>query len=227
MADVNKLKTLKANFLSQRYELEDKVLKHYPAEIRYQEECIKGYAADIDHAAKNTPADKDAFTMSIKGTEYTEKKQAGYAIISACGAMTSPEPVPLGMYRGFYMELGYLSFSKEYQVFIKGALTYKVSLGTDVFGNITRIDNMIDGMAARQKECLERLENIAVQVEAAKAEMTVPFAREQELEDKSARLAELTIELKLTENDREILDDEPDERDNSVPRQRRDVERER
>jgi hypothetical protein len=129
--------------------------------------------------------------------------------------MTSPEPVKLGEYRGFAMELSYAPYSKEYNVALKGALTHTVSLGADIHGNITRLDNALEGMEAKLTVCKEQLANVHTQMETAKTEAEVPFAREAELAEKTARLAELTISLKLAENDREILDGAPDEGDSA------------
>ena len=208
--EVNKLKMLRASFLSQRYELEDKVLKYYPKEIQQYEERIAGTTADIARRDKNTPA--EGFPpMNVKGIAYTEKAQAGQALLDACSQMESVGPVPLGSYRGFGMELAYEAFSREYQVSLKGALSHRVSLGTDVFGNITRLDNALNGLEQRLESNREALERTKEQMAVAKTEAEKPFPREQELREKSQRLAELTKLLKLDEKDRELLDSVPDE----------------
>jgi chromosome segregation ATPase len=137
--------------------------------------------------------------------------------------MTSPDAVPLGEYRGFPMELRFDSFNKEYVVQLKGQLSHTVSLGTDLHGNITRLDNVLDGMAEKLEVCKEQLATVEKRMETAKEEATVPFSREQELADKTARLAQLTIELKLEKNDHEILDEAPDEADAaSQPQKKKD-----
>ena len=211
MADVSKLKTLKASHLSQRYELEDKVLKHYPAEIKRIEERIARYTADIAHLAEQPPIVKDAFqSMTIGGNLYADKKAAGTAISEACKAMNSPDPVHLGEYRGFPMELSFDIFGKEYRIALRSQLSHQVSLGADTFGNITRLDNALDGMTAKLESCKEQLTNTMAQMETARAEMQTPFPREAELAEKIERLAELTVSLKLEEQDHEILDNEPD-----------------
>ena len=208
--EVNKLKMLRASFLSQRYELEDKVLQYYPKEIQQYEEGISGYTADIARRDKNTQG--DGFPpMNVKGMTYTEKAQAGQALLDACSQMESTEPVSIGSYRGFGMELSYEAFSKEYQVSLKGALSHRVSLGTDVFGNITRLDNALNGLEQRLESNREALERTKEQMVVAQAESEKPFPREQELREKSQRLAELTKLLKLDEKDRELLDSAPDE----------------
>ena len=208
--EVNKLKMLRASFLSQKYELEDKVLKYYPKEIQQYEEQIAGTTTDIARRDKNTPA--EGFSpMNVKGIAYTEKAQAGKALLDACSQMESTEPVPIGSYRGFEMELSYEAFSKEYQVSLKGVLSHRVSLGTDVFGNITRMDNALNGLEQFLESYRGALERTKEQMETAKTEAEKPFPRERELRKKSQRLAELTKLLKLDEKDRELLDSAPDE----------------
>lgn len=149
--------------------------------------------------------------MNVKGIAYTEKAQAGQALLDACSQMESTEPVSVGFYRGFGMELSYEAFSKEYQVSLKGALSHRVSLGTDVFGNITRMDNALNGLEQFLESYRGALERTKEQMAVAKTETEKPFPREQELREKSQRLAELTKLLKLDEKDRELLDSAPEE----------------
>lgn len=210
--EVNKLKMLRASFLSQKYELEDKVLKYFPEEIQQYEERIAGYTADIARRDQNTPA--EGFPpMCVKEITYTEKAQAGKALLDACSQMESTEPVSVGSYRGFEMELSYEAFSKEYQVSLKGVLSHRVSLGTDVFGNITRLDNALNGLEQFLGSYRGSLERTKEQMKTAKTEAEKPFPREGELREKSQRLAELTKLLKLDEKDRELLDSAPEEGD--------------
>lgn len=217
--EVNKLKMLNASHLSQRYELEDKILKYYPQEISRLNERISGYTADIARREGNTPAKKEDFPPTqIHGTVYTEKAEAGKALIEACKQLTNSDPVSIGSYRGFEMQLFYEAFSKEYRVALKGALTHTASLGTDIHGNITRLDNALNGLETRLQEHRDRLENTTAQMEAAKADAAKPFPREQELQEKSKRLAELTKLLKMDEKDRELLDSAPDEGDEQPER---------
>lgn len=217
--EVSKLKMLNASHLSQRYELEDKILKYYPQEISRLNERIAGYTADIARREENTPAQKEDFPpMKIHGTVYTEKAEAGKALIEACKQLTNSDPVAIGSYRGFEMQLFYEAFSKEYRVALKGQLTHTVSLGTDIHGNITRLDNALNGLENRLQEHRDRLENTKTQMEAAKADAAKPFSREQELQEKSKRLAELTKLLKMDEKDRELLDSAPDEGDEQPER---------
>jgi hypothetical protein len=223
-AEVNKLKTLKSAHQSQIYELEDNILKTYPAEIKFYTERIAGYSADAATSAAHPKGKDDSFAGMTVGEEHiTDKKRAGSALLEACKAMTNPDAVPLGEYRGFPMALRFDSFNKEYVVQIKGQLSHNVSLGTDLHGNITRLDNLLDGMAAKLDGCKEQLSGVEKRMETAKEEVNVPFSREQELTDKSARLAQLTIELKLDKNDHEILDEAPDEGDAvSQPQKKKD-----
>lgn len=217
--EVNKLKMLNASHLSQKYELEDKILKYYPQEISRLNERITGYSADIDRREEHTPAKKEDFPpMKIHGTIYTEKAEAGKALIEACKQLTNSDPVSIGSYRGFEMQLFYEAFSKEYRVALKGQLTHIASLGTDIHGNITRLDNVLNALEDRLQEHRDRLENTQMQMDAAKTDAAKPFPREQELQEKSKRLAELTKLLKMDEKDRELLDSSPDEGDEQPER---------
>ena len=210
--DVQRLKLLKANHLSQRYALEDQIIKYLPQKAASLEQRIEGYTADMNRLKENTHPNEDGFSpMEVEGTIYTDKKAAGSAILAACHAMTSPDPVPLGQYRGFAMELSFESFSKEYRITLKGALTHTTGLGTDIFGNILRLDNLLGGMEERLIACREQLENVNVQLENAKQEVEKPFPQEDELKTKSARLDELNILLNMDKRESEIMDGEPGE----------------
>ena len=210
--DVQRLKLLKANHLSQRYALEDQIIKYLPQKIVSLEQRIEGYTADINRLKENTHPNEDGFSpMEVEGTVYTDKKAAGSAILAACKAMTSPDPVPLGQYRGFAMELSFESFSKEFRITLKGTLTHTTGLGTDIFGNILRLDNLLGGMEERLIACREQLENVNVQLANAKQEVEKPFPQEDELKIKSARLDELNILLNMDKRESEIVDGEPGE----------------
>ena len=223
---MNKLKILRASHLNQRYALEDKVLKEYPREIKRLTERIAGFKADIETVRENTPADKETFPpMRIGGVFYAEKAGAGAALIEACKRMTSPDPVPLGEYRGFQMILSFDTFGKEYCVTLSGALSHSVKLGTDIHGNITRLNNVLEGFADSLTQCEGRLANTQAQLEAAKGEVDRPFPQEQEYTDKSARLKELNILLNMDQKDHEILDMEPDEGDMEPPQRTQGRER--
>lgn len=214
---VSKLKLLKQNHLSQKYALEDKIVKFYPQEIKRYEERIEGYKSDIERAKENTFLNADNFSkMVIEDVSYDEKKSAGSAILEACKAMTSPDPKPIGSYRGFTMELSFDSFSKEYVLTLVGSLRHSTPLGADIFGNITRLDNLIASMPERLSACEERLADTKTQLENAKAEVERPFPQEQELSEKTARLAELNALLDMDHTENEIVGNELEE-DNETP----------
>ena len=205
--DVQRLRLLKANHLSQRYALEDQIIKELPQQIAKYEQYIEGYLSDMDRLKENTHPNEDGFSpMEVEGTVYTDKKAAGSAILAACKAMTSPEPVPLGQYRGFSMDLSFASLTREFKVTLKGALYYTTNLGTDVFGNILRLDNLLESMEERISTCREQLENTRMQLENAKLEVDKPFPHEDELKTKSARLDELNILLNMDKRENEIVD---------------------
>ena len=209
---VLKLQLLKQSYLSQKYEMEDKVMMYFPQQIKQQEKWIVEYKEDLAHVKEQTPRDRETFPpMQIQGTLYADKKEAGQALIAACKAMKSPEPVVLGAYRGFGMELSYNTFSKEFVVELKGQRSYPVALGTDIYGNITRIDNEIEKIPDRLLHCQERLETLKEQLETAKLEVQKPFAQEEELQQKTARLGELNAMLDMDKKEHPILDVEPDE----------------
>ena len=151
--------------------------------------------------------------MKIGGIIYDEKAEAGKAIIEVCKAMTSPDPVPLGEYRGFPMELLFDTFSKEYCVTFKGTISYDVKLGSDIYGNITRLDNKLEGLADLLENCEGQFANVQTQMETAKGEVNRVFPQEQEYAEKSSRLKELNILLNMDKKDNEIFDGEPDEGD--------------
>ena len=205
--DVQRLKLLKANHLSQRYALEDQIIKYLPQKAAALEQRMECYTADINRLKENTHPNEDGFSpMEVEGTVYTDKKAAGSAILAACHAMTSPDAVNIGRYRGFTMELSFESFTKEYQITLKGMLRHTTNLGTDIFGNILRLDNLLGGMEERMIACREELENINVQLDNAKQEVEKPFPQEDELKTKSARLDELNILLNMDKRESEIVD---------------------
>lgn len=208
---VQKLKLIKASHLSQKYALEDKIIKDFPQRISTLEQRIAGYEADIATCEANTKPGSDGFCpMEINGVVYTEKKAAGTAILEACKAMTNPDPISIGHYRDFEMELFFESFSKEYRLSLKGAITHTASLGTDVFGNLVRIDNTLAGLDASLKDAEDQLENTKVQLENAKIEVQKPFPQEEELNQKLTRLNELNIKLNMDKRENEIADTETD-----------------
>ena len=208
---VSRLQLLKQSFLNQKYEMEDKVAKYFPEKIRQQELLIRQYEEDIQKVKAHTPTDREAFpVMQIGDHVYTEKKEAGQAIIEACKAMKSPEPVPLGTYRGLSMELSYSSVSQEFVIALHGKGTYKVPLGTDIYGNITRLDNKMNELPDNLTRSREQLETAKSQLETAKVEAQKEFPQEKELAEKVARLGELNVLLDMDKKDRVVMEEEPE-----------------
>ena len=207
--DVSRLKLLKANHLSQRYALEDQIIKVFPQKIKSLEQRIEGYKADMAQLAQNTLPNEDGFSsMIMAGGTVTDKKAAGEAIIGLCKSMTNPDPIHIGEYRGFDMELFFDSFSREYKITLKHELRHTVTLGTDIFGNIQRLDNALNSFQEKLTACEAQLENTKVQLENAKLEVQKPFPQEDELKTKTARLNELNAMLNLDKRENEIVDGE-------------------
>ena len=213
---VAKLKLLKANHLSQIYSLEHDITHSYPRQIKEAEQMIDGYQQDITHRDENTKPNEDGLSpMVIQGETFTEKKAAGSALLEECHSMKSPDPVPLGQYRGFAMELYFETASKEFRLTLSHTLRHTVSLGTDIFGNIQRIDNVLDGLGARMQDQDSTLKHVESQLETAKAEAQRHFPQEDELKEKQARLDQLNIELNMDQKDNELVDDARDEDEDS------------
>lgn len=205
---VSKLQLLKQSFLSQKYEMEDKAVRYFPNEIKQCEQRIADYESDIALAKENTPPDRETFpAMQIHDVVYTEKKEAGQAIIEACKAMKSAEAVLLGRYRGFPMKLSYDSFQKVFIISMYGKQVYHVPLGSDIHGNITRLDNKIQELPDKMLRWQDELENLKVQLENAKEEVQKEFPQEEELAEKVARLGELNVLLDMDKKDQVLLDD--------------------
>ena len=210
--EVSKLKLLKSNHLSQRYALEDAISKTFPKNIAEARERISGYEADIVAVKENTHPNADGFSpLTLMGVTYAEKKEAGAALLTMCQNMLSPEAAQIGSYRGLTLELEFHSFSQEYRLTMIGQLRHTVTLGTDVFGNLQRMDNMLETLPMKEQACLEQLSNLQNQLETAKVEVQKPFPREEELKVKVARLEELNTLLDLDHKEAEITDAEPDE----------------
>ena len=223
---VQKLRLLKSNFLSEKYALEDKIIKFYPQRIASLKTRIEGLEQDVQTAQNHPKPTDDRFAgMEVKGVFYSEKADAGKAIIDACKEMNSPDPIPLGSYRGFQTELLFDTVEREYVVRLKGETSRNVPLGEDVHGNITRIDNGIERFAEALQYAKNELEDTEKQFATAKVEVEKPFAKEEELKAKTARLDELNILLNLDKNENEIVGGEPDEGDEPPKRKERDYER--
>ena len=209
---VQKLKMLKSNFLSEKYGLEDKVIKFYPQQIAYLKSRVEGLTKDVETAKLHPkPTDEQALGMMVSGVSYSEKAEAGQAIINACKSMNSPDAIPLGEYRGFQMELYFDTVQRNYVVKLKGETSRDVPLGDDAHGNIVRIDNGIERFEEALADTKNSLENTEKQFETAKQEIEKPFAKEEELRAKTARLDELNILLNMDKKENEIVGGEPDE----------------
>ena len=210
--EVSKLKLLKSNHLSQRYALEDSISKTFPREIAETLARLVGYGADIATVKEQTHPNADGFApMTLAGVTYAEKKEAGAALLALCQNMLSPEATQVGTYRGLTLELSFDSFAQEYRLAMIGQLRHVVTLGTDVFGNIQRMDNALDTLPVKEQVCRERLSDLEAQLETARVEVQKPFPREEELKAKTARLEELNALLNLDKREPEVVDAEPDE----------------
>ena len=222
--EVSKLNMLKANHLNQRFALENLVLRKYPADIAKLTEAIAGYEKDVATAQAHPKPAEGFVGMEVMGTHYSEKEAAGKAIICTCAELQSADPVPLGQYRGFSMSLQYDAAHTDYKLTMKGALSHTISLGADIFGNITRMDNLVDGLAKDLERYRTALQDTRTQLANAKAEMETPFAKEAELAEKSARLKELNILLNMDQKDKTLMDEAPEE-DSPDKEKSRSVER--
>lgn len=197
---VSKLRLLKANHISQRYQLEDDISKNYPRQINALNELIKGYTSDIQIFTSRVPADKDYFEMKVGSRLYTDKKEAGTALIAICkesGAMRTDDAI--GEYLGFTMQVSHDFFFNKTKLILKGEVKHEVELGIDPVGNITRINNMFSSMESRLEENKNKLSNVEHQLENARIEVLKPFEKEVELQDKSNRLSELNALLNMDE----------------------------
>ena len=214
---VGKLNMLKANYLNQRYALEELVYRKYPSEIVCIKEKIEGLKKDIE-LADSYPKPQQGFCgMVILDKKVVDKEQAGKAILNACSRIVDSDSVQLGQYRGFIMTLVF-NVSNGYYIALKGTLSHNVTLGTDLFGNITRIDNTLSNLPNILETACEELSNIEKQLKNARIELEAPFVKEAELTEKTARLKELNILLNLNSGDRKIVDTVPNELANKEKR---------
>ena len=224
--EVSKLKLLKANHLSQKYALEDAISKDFPKQIAETQVRIAGYGADIATVKENTHPNGDGFSpLALAGVTHADKKEAGAALLTMCQTMLSPEATQVGSYRGLTLELSFDTFAREYRLTMIGQLRHTVTLGTDVFGNLQRMDNALEGLPIKEQACREQFSNLQTQLETAKAEVQKPFPREAELNTKTARLEELNTLLNLDHKEPEIVDAEPDEDQRPPERRRPQLER--
>lgn len=214
--DVSRLKLVKANYQSQKYAMEDRLLKYFTREVKLTEERIAGFKADMSlyerHKAEDFPG------MVLLGVNYTEKKDAGAALIETCKAQTSPELKEVGSFRGFTLMLSYDTFGKTFKLTLKGALSHTIDLGSDIHGNIQRMENAFDMFPTRLNACEQALANLQTQIESAKAEVEKPFAQEDELRTKSARLAELDVMFNMDKRENDTLDAAPEQEEERTKR---------
>lgn len=206
--EVARLKLLKSDHLAQRYNLEDKLAQVYPQKVAALTERIAGFEADVGTAKANPPAEKESFSMVVGGVEHKGKEEAGRAILEYAKTLTSPEPTPLGSYRGFALEIGFDSLSRTFEVVVVGAMRHAAELGRDEAGAITRIDNAITRIQKEFETAKQTLGDTEKQIENAKAEVGKPFAKEDELKDKTKRLAELDRLLNMDKPEAPQLCDE-------------------
>ncbi len=211
---VSKLKLMKANHTSQKYRLEDNIAKHYPQQIAILKERIGGMEADIQTAKANLPADKEQFVMKIGDKAYTDKKEAGTALIEMCKEMkTVNVPATVGEYAGFKMSVSFDSLNHKFVMNLKGQLSHNLEIGSDPLGNLARINHALESMPKQLAEARTKLENVEHQLETAKTEVNKPFAQEAELAEKLERLSALNALLNMDEKGGDALgmDDAPEE----------------
>lgn len=223
---VAKLKVLKQSYLSEHYDLEDKILKYFPQTIKEYEERIAGYESDAALAEQHKPQGEEKFCpMTIKGVAYKEKSDAGEMLLAVCKENPLANPVEIGSYRGFKLEVYYDTLNTHYCLNLCGTVKHKVELGSDALGNLTRIENELAKLPARLEATKTKKIETEEQLSNAKSEVQKPFAYEDELKEKTERLNALNIELNLDEKDTSILDTEP-EQDGEQP-ERKSADRER
>ena len=209
---VSKLRVLKQSYLSEHYDLEDRVLKYYPQTIKEYEERIAGYENDAALAEQHKPQGEDKFCpMTLKGVTYTEKADAGEMLLAICKDYPMSAPTEIGSYRGFRIEIYYDTVNAHYCMNLCGKAKHKVDLGADALGNLTRIENELSKLPARLEAAKTKKAETIVQLETAKEEIKKPFAFEDELKEKTERLNALNIELNLNEKDTSVMDTEPEQ----------------
>ena len=209
---VSKLRVLKQSYLSEHYDLEDRVLKYYPQTIKEYEGRIAGYENDVALAEQHKPQGEDKFCpMTLKGVTYTEKADAGEMLLAICKDYPMSAPTEIGSYRGFRMEIYYDTVNAHYCMNLCGKAKHKVDLGADALGNLTRIENELSKLPARLEAAKTKKAETIAQLETAKEEIKKPFAFEDELKEKTERLNALNIELNLNEKDTSVMDTEPEQ----------------
>lgn len=224
---VSKLKLMKANHTSQCYRLEDNIAKVYPLQIATLQEKIEGYGEDIEHHQKQKPLEKEEFSMKIGNRNYTDRKEAGTALIEMCREAKQPNmDVAIGEFRGFSMSVTFDSFWNKFTLTLKGKLSHKVELGADALGNLQRISNVLENMSGKKEELEQKLTNVQQQLETAKVEVVKPFPKETELKEKTERLAQLNALLNMDEkaDTMVVMEEEEPEQEANVTEQKEEKE---
>ena len=223
---VSKLKLLKANHTSQKYRLEDNIAKHYPQQIAAMKERIAGYRTDIQTYTQNKPADKETFSMKIGNRVFTDKKEAGAALIDMCRSAKQPNmAVTIGEFQGFKMKVSFDSFFSKFTINLKGSLSHEVEIGADPLGNLQRLSNALESMTGKMVEVEQKLANVEHQLETAKMEVTKPFDKEQELSEKLERLSELNALLNMDEKGEDCIGMEGEEPETGESKEDSEVEK--
>lgn len=203
---MSKLKLLRQSHQSQIYDIEDKITKYYPSEIKRLEEIVTAMEQDVKQLNEKTIPNEDKFSiMKIRGNEYTEKEKAGQALLEACKTKTNGDNEIIGEYRGFKLGLEFDSLERKFKITMKNETSYSTFLGSDVFGNIRRIDNALEAIADNIPKYKDQLENTKNQLENAKQEAKKEFPQEQELKEKIAKLNEINKLLNIYEKDSQVL----------------------
>lgn len=216
--DVAKLKLVRQEFMNQKYSLQDKIIKYFPEEIARLNNKIAAMEEDIIKLEEYTKPNLDGFSpMKINGIAYTDKQEAGKKLLESIQDLKSMEVKEIGEYRGFTMEISFNSFSKNIRLKLKNKFSYSIDLGTDINGNITRINNCLENISKDIPHEREKLDNTYFQLENAKEESQKEFPKEQELQEKLRKLEEINAELKINENDHEMLGNEQEEKENKSP----------
>ena len=206
-SEVAKLNIVKQSYLSQIYDLQDKITKTYPQQIKEINEKIQAMRDDIKCLQENTILNDEKFSkMKLRGIEYTSKEDAGKALLEICKTKTNADLEIIGEYRGFKLELGFNSVEKQFTMTMKNNFSHSIFLGNDIYGNIQRIDNKLESIDDKIPSLELQLEDLKKQLENAKIEVEKPFPKEQELKEKMKKLEEINILLKINEKENQVLD---------------------
>jgi len=204
---VARLKLMKANHTSQKYRLEDNITQHYPQQIAHLKESIEGFSKDIQRYKRNKPLEKEDFSITVCGKEYSDKKEAGIALIAICKESKDIDTsVDVGEYLGFSLKVKFDAFYRKFVLNVKGDMSHPIEIGVDPFGNLTRINNALEAMPAELEEAQTKLSNVEHQLETAKIEVNKPFLQEAELSEKLERLVELDALLNMGEKEDSIIE---------------------